>query len=90
MVGGSRSSSSAFLALLVGLCPVVASETSFINRCWDVWTFDFKDRARLSLSEESRAERFLKLDVRFVDLIVRHFDVLYPPERLGEKNVSAF
>lgn len=90
MVGGSRSSSSAFLALLVGLCPVVASETSFINRCWDVWTFDFKDRARLSLSEELRAERFLKLDVRFVDLIVRHFDVLYPPERLGEKNVSAF
>src|SRR5580693_6134267 len=82
---GMEASAIPFLALLGlgGLFPVVASETSFIHRRWDAWAFDFEERTRLALSEESRAERFLKPDVRLVEMIVFrgcHAHVLPAPQ----------
>jgi zona occludens toxin (predicted ATPase) len=53
-----------------GLCLIVASQTSFIDRRLDVGAFDFKDRTRLALPEDSRAERLLETDWRLIGLIV--------------------
>jgi hypothetical protein len=43
-----------------------------MEREWSVDAFDFEGRTRLALSEESRAERFLKKDVRIVGAIFHH------------------
>jgi hypothetical protein len=63
---GFRPSSRLGGALFGGLCPVVASQTSFMHPRWDVGAFDFEDRTRATLPADSRAMRFLKTDVRLV------------------------
>jgi hypothetical protein len=45
---------------------VIASQTRFIDRRWDLGTFDFEQRARLALSEEARAMRLLKTYLEIV------------------------
>src|ERR1700751_3131908 len=56
---GFRPSSCLGGALFGGLCPVVASQTSFMHPRWDVGAFDFEDRMRATLPADSRAMRFL-------------------------------
>lgn len=64
---------------------VVSSQTSVMKRECYFCAFDFEDGTRLTPPEQSRAECFLKENVRLV-----HVQVLHPPAmlRLSESAVS--
>jgi hypothetical protein len=54
-----------------GLCPIVAPQARLIYRRWNVGAFDFKQRSRLALPEQTRAMGFLKTGSKIVQFIVR-------------------
>ena len=62
-------------------CFVVASQARFVDRCWDMRAFDFKDLARLALSEQPCAVRFLKANFRLVSGCHYSPKIVRPPRR---------
>jgi hypothetical protein len=51
-----------------GLCPIISSQTRSIGRRWYARAFDFKQRSRLALTEQTRAMGFLETDSKIIQL----------------------